>query len=249
MNTCLKPLADCQIQNGILTVPGLSSEGYSLLATELRKAIIDYKVPHWKIIGVHVKLGNGNQIEDFVTKCEGLNKSYAELLPVLKQVAAGKGGGEPAIIRARTGKSANCFYKKQGDISFIADMEDDITTKTMFYESFPSSHIDFIKDVDILHADYGTFQALMYKGTGCISFNDAMKIIDAYNTNDAICSSDMEKVTYCPMTAVYDLSQFVNVKLYKTGDNFLKLLYKTDIHESVLQDILTQFGEDIVGGV
>lgn len=246
----LKPLAKCELNDGILTVPGLKPVDYIRLAKELRDAIIDYKVPHWKIVAIHIKLGNSSQFEDFITKPEGIDKSYAELLPVFKKVVAAEGGGEPVIVKIKSGNDANCFYKKPGDMSFIADTEDIVNTYDghITYESFPSKSVEFLKDVDILEAENGTVQAIMYRGTGCIEFSDAMEIIESYNTNSAVCSAGVDKVTYCPMTAVYDLAQFVNVKLPSENDMCVKLLYKSKINEEVLHKILVQFGNDMIGG-
>ena len=246
----LKPLANCELKNGILTVPGLSSWGYYNLARELRKAIINYQVPHWKIVAIHIKLGDYSPFVDFVTKPNGVDKSYAELIPVLKKVAAARGGGEPAIVRNRTGESANCFYKVQGDMAFLSDTEEVINTYdgNLTYESFMSKPVKFLQAVDILNAKSGLVQAIMYRGTGVVEFSEAGDIVESYNTNDAVCNSGLQKVAYCPMTAVYDLSQFLTVKLPTQQDECVKFLYKGKVDEEVLQDILIQFGEEVQEG-
>lgn len=246
----LKPLEHCKLENGRLYVEGLSSLGYYNLAMELRKAIINYEVPHWKIIALHIKLGKFGQFVDFVSKPNGINRSYAELVPVLKGVAAANGGGEPLSIKAHLGQTANCFYKKPGDLSFICSTENEVTTRNgaIHYESFRGKEVQFLTDVDILKSESSILQCIMYRGTGVVDFKEASKIISVYDINDAVCRAANEgnqKLAYCPMTAIFDLSQFVLVKQPTMRDEHVQLYYKTDIDESVLQSIFQQYGSEI----
>ena len=86
----------------------------------------------------------------------------------------------------------------------------------------------------------------MYRGTGLVDFSDAQGIIaQSYRNNIHVASSGQPKRAYCPMSVVYDLSQFVTVKFAGEHDQAVKLLYKSDIDETVLESILKQFGREL----
>lgn len=247
LKSYLKPLANCSLKNGILTVPNLNTFEYVKLATELRNAIINYEIPHWKIVAIQVSLPNLSQLVDFVTKPKGVSKSYAELIPVLKKVVASRGGGQPAIVRNVQNIDADCFYKVNGDMAFISDTEGVVNTYdgNLTYESFPSKAVKFLCDVDIIETESSIVRAIMYRGSGLVDFNESQEIIQAYRNNVHVIASGMPKTAYCPMSVVYDLSQFVTVRIPTGKENQVKLLYKSKIDEELLEDILRQFGSEL----
>lgn len=243
----LKLLANCTLKNGILTVPNLHDFEYVQLASELRTAIINYEVPHWKIVGINVALPDVSQLVDFVTKPKGVSKSYAELIPVMKKVVAAKGGGVPSVVRDIEG-DVECFYKEPGDIAFISDTEGVVNTYDghLTYECYPSHPVKFLCKTDIIETESSIITAIMYRGTGLVDFSDAQGIIaQSYRNNIHVASSGQPKRAYCPMSVVYDLSQFVTVKFAGEHDQAVKLLYKSDIDETVLESILKQFGREL----
>ena len=243
----LKLLANCTLKNGILTVPNLHDFEYVQLASELRTAIIKYEVPHWKIVGINVALPDVSQLVDFVTKPKGVSKSYAELIPVMKKVVAAEGGGIPSAVRDIEG-DVECFYKEPGDIAFISDTEGVVNTYDghLTYECYPSHPVKFLCKTDIIETESSIVTAIMYRGTGLVDFSDAQGIIaQSYRNNIHVASSGQPKRAYCPMSVVYDLSQFVTVKFAGEHDQAVKLLYKSDIDETVLESILKQFGREL----
>ena len=243
----LKLLADCTLKNGILTVPNLHDFEYVQLASELRTAIINYEVPHWKIIGINVALPDVSQLVDFVTKPKGVSKSYAELIPVMKKVIAAEGGGVPSAVRDLT-LDAGCFYKKPGDIAFISDTEGIVNTYDghLTYECYPNHPVKFLSKTDIIETESSIVTAIMYRGTGLVDFSETQAIIaQSYRNNLHIVASGQPKRVYCPMSVVYDLSQFVTVKFAGEHDQSVKLLYKSAIDETVLESILKQFGREL----
>ena len=243
----LKLLANCTLKNGILTVPNLHDFEYVQLASELRTAIINYEVPHWKIVGINVALPDVSQLVDYVTKPKGVSKSYAELIPVMQKVVAAEGGGIPSAVRDIEG-DVECFYKEPGDIAFISDTEGVVNTYDghLTYECYPSHPVKFLCKTDIIETESSIVTAIMYRGTGLVDFSDAQGIIaQSYRNNIHVASSGQPKRAYCPMSVVYDLSQFVTVKFAGEHDQAVKLLYKSDIDETVLESILKQFGREL----
>lgn len=232
MESCLESLVNCELHDGRLTVPGFSSDRYRQLAQELRVAVINYSVPHWKIIAVYVKLKGLDQFVDFVTKPKNVSKSYAEMVPVLKRVAAARGAIQSPFVQ-----EFGVAYKEVGDLSFIWGSENVISTYngSLKYEG-SNGKIDFLHKVDIVETNSCIMHAIMYKGTGVVSFEEAQKIVQLLEWDQQV------NVVYCPMTAVYDLSQFFMVKP-AADDRGVLLRYKADIDEAVLQDIFRQFGE------
>lgn len=238
----LSTLANCRIEKGELTVRGLTSEEYAQLAQELRTAVVDYAIPHWKIVAIYIKLKGLDQFVDFVTKPRDVSKSYAEMIPILKEVVAVEGGGfAPGIP-----KEIKVFYKSVGDLSFIWGNENSINTYNggILY-SGTKDVVKFLKDVDIIETQSCSLFAIMYKGTGVVDFDKAQHIIKHFSDAFEGILDTNNTIAYCPMTAVYDLSQFFTIKRPSTSDTAIRLLYKSEIDETVLQEILRAYGTSL----
>lgn len=117
--------------------------------------------------------------------------------------------------------TSNCWYTKY---SLVEDLQ------------FPRVLVPN-KFISELHEEgMGNACTFMFikRGTGRLSFTDTQKFF----------RRDIEKVMPCD--TIYDLSTFFTCRTPNSGDTFLSLVYLEEIDEVVLQNILNNYGRDLV---
>lgn len=219
-------LSNCEIKNGVLYVPDLNTEQIILLNNELRIALLENKIPHYRVVGVNIHV-SGYVIDiDYITKPSGVSKSYTEILCAFNDLVFSKGGGEPDI---------NAGSLEGDSLGFIRAIEKEITSsnKSLYYsgEGISSIAEALVEDIDIIKFSTSGKQLklVIKRDIGIIDFTDKW----------TMCKHD-----YKPVRAVYDLNNIFCVMLPKQGDKEIHLVYKKKINEKVLERILQDFGKD-----
>lgn len=245
---CLKQLEGCEVINGNLIIPSVTSEReLKQISDALRCIILGNKLPHWKIIGVYIQSGDSRQVPDFVTKGIGVGRSYAELLPVLRDVVVQKGGGIPYEL----GKAQSEYEQVNGEqVSHVISTRDDVATdnNSLVYECSGEESVKcLIQNVNIVNFDKGSakLRLLLYKGTGTVSFEEASAVIRSFKVNASELVNPENLPGYVPFSQVYDLTTSILVKVFMPGDGNIKLFYKKKIDERVLQSILQEFAREL----
>lgn len=245
----IKALENCSVENGVLRVPSINKENLGTMQKFLRESLINYEIPHWKVIGISVTLANSRVIPDFITKPKGIDKSYAEILTPLQQVVLKEGGGNPISAGLHEFKWS---HSKHGETGFIISQGKHVKSNSdsLIYCGESGKTIQTLKsDVDIMKFDSAssTAEMLILKSTGIKNLNITAKIISDFGHAISKLNENTSKGVYTrfvPISQVYDLSKFVNIGIYNNSDNFIKLNYKCEINEKILESILRNWANE-----
>lgn len=248
MDSILKDLKRCELNNGKLTVPNISEEGLIRLSNELRRMLLSYKIPHYKVIGANIVVKSGRQLVDFVTKTRGINKSYAELISVLRDFIISEVAGRPSALMWSDADTLINFLSKR-EFAFVTSDGNNVNTEngSLIFECSAGKQIrNLIKNVELIkfQGDSSRIDILFYRGTGILDFPEATSIITRMQGRISN-MTEKQPPQYVPLSQAYDLTQIFTVKLLRPGDTNIQLCYKRNINEEILKQILVGWAEDI----
>lgn len=221
-------LSNCKLKNGVLSVLGLNTEQVNLLNEELRVALLENMIPHYRVVGVNIYVSGCVADIDYITKSSEVSKSYTELLRVFNELIFAEGGGEPDI-KFRSDELSN--------LGFIRAIEKEITSSnnSLYYSGKGICNIAeaLVKDVNIIKF---------------LTAGRELKLVIRRNIGmfDFIDKWTMCEHEYKPVRAVYDLNNIFCIMLPKKGDKNIYFMYKKKINEKVLEKILQDFGKDFI---
>ena len=187
-------LATCKVSNGEIHFEmNLSNDDLKDVYENLRVAIQDGQLPHYKVIGISYT-ASGSTAEDYVSKLRGANRSYIETYVQLQQVIFGEVKGE-------------CTYAKTLPIWRLVSNDKDIrsdNSSLLWAGSAESVRDSLICDVPILKTKNTGYilSLLVTMGTGFEDldcqhffrqiflgyFSDIVQAFDTLRTN--VCGDD-----------------------------------------------------------
>lgn len=225
-------LATCVVKNGeIVFNSDITDDGLNTIYEELRVAIQDGKLPHYKVIGISYTAA-GTVAEDYVSKLRGANRSYIETYVQLQHVILGSVKGE-------------CSYIKTTPVWKLISNQRDIYSdnEALLWAGTGESVTDsLIRNIPILKtsSESNILALLITSGTGFIDFDSYAGVIAQYNKDNT--------VQFAPVAQYFNLSPYLVIRRYHKGDGVLRFTYKVDINEAVLTELLNEYGINYMGG-
>ena len=220
-------LSKCTIKNGELRSPGIETcDDIVRIGDVLRKAIQLGEVPLCKVIGAKIESGAGAAIEDYISKRSGINRSYAELYTVFDEVIFEKIDG-----LVPTGMED----KLQGRWGYVKTFGSEVTAqKGMFYvgKGMDCKPKCLIRDTEIIKHTAGGVSLTMIVAE------------DIREKDFAYMSALLRGTDFVPMGQYFNLTQYLAIRHYLTGDDCIKIMYKRDIDEGVLTSIIRNFANN-----
>lgn len=223
----------CKIINGeLILTRSLSEDRIQMLSQKLYNALVNYEVPHWRVIGCSVR-DNGRTVESVLNKIGGINMSYIELMNALSKIVLSERHGnfyapdfdnvQSVVFNAQTNNGLDFAHV------MICDQRGKVTTSNgvRFYgeTATPVKCLALNEDIcDVVGKNVEIFAYLAF-GKGIVDFSDNNRIFKK-------CSSIV------PCRTVYDLTDTVMVRPYRLGDKNVKFTYFKDVDENVLAEIL-----------
>ena len=220
-DNCTFALSQCTIKDGNLYFPvTLTPEEIKSAGDTLRWEMQVGCIRHTKVIGMQICAGS-TIVSNYIKKSRNHSKSYAELAVVCQSLVFEELAGEPfkdfASKADPTGLGFVCSIDKHVDTDF------GLQYAGLGSEKLPRS---LIKHVDIM--DF-------------IKDGDNVRFVlkTGNNISDEITNgAHLGGTGFLPVCSYYDLTEFMAVKRYQEGDTCVKLMYKRDIDEGVLQSII-----------
>lgn len=215
--------------NGELSVPTIRNHSELVqLADELSNDVLEGVIPHCKVIGARITVGNHQHLSDFVSKPATVNKSYAELLNVFDDLVWEDIDGIPPV------ELSNCRLP----VGFLIGIDQDIKSDngSLLYEGRGTSIMPkcMNKGVDIiqLYKNDSNLRLIVARGSGTHDFSDVNYML--------------YKSGYVPYRQVYNLSTTFTVRMVEPNDSNIKFCYKQDIDERVLHNILLEYAKEVL---
>ena len=212
-------LVDATLQNGVLRVAGLITSEIKQLNVELRNDLLKYNIPHRKVLGIHIKALNGCWMSDFVSKVQGIEKSYVEMFVSLNDFIMNE-------------------YRRMDKKEIILSTNHKVeTTNGSLIQISTREVVDsLIRNVPIINFEKmgSTLYLLTYHAKGMLDFSASSRILRG--------------TEYKPLRVVYDLNSVFTVKQYQEGDDAIFFMYKREINEFVLLNILRCYAMEICEG-
>lgn len=271
MNECF---SGCTVQNGIVHFQRtLNKDELFSVYSQFTSDLLNGEIPHWKVIGfyhgwddVHQHslfrcndiygmslIELGEKLGDLIpTKNGGINPVkgcfYGEDEEVQNNKEFDEGFGRSASMRAGT-KRANalklhtskigsmmCDYEGPPDANPIPYLGSDTVWYTQFSyvedAEYPTMLVPDVKVCNLKREGMGVPTIIMFimRGTGKLDYAESQKYFDDSYDN------------IMPCKVVYNLSKYFTCA-YPTG-NELRLIYKRNINENALTEILRDYGKD-----
>lgn len=226
-------LSSCVIENGNLTVS--NDVDIKELGDVLRREIQIGNVPHNKVIASKIYLSNGKGADmSVISKPIGVSKSYVELQNIYQDlVFLDYGGRKPDDVE---------FYSSAvtQDLGYLYTESTTVNTEndSIKYVSEPYQKVKFlIKDVDVIKFTdvMSELRLITTLGTGVQDF-----------ALGSVASGIKEKSGYVPVLQYFNLTMFLAVCRYMEGDTTIRFIYKRDINEDVLQEIIRRYGQKLL---
>lgn len=228
-----RALAESSLENGTLRVEGLMKNEIKQLNEELRNALLNCEIPHYKVVGVNVVTGGNTSSIDYITKLEGVSKSYTELFVTFDDlIYSGKYSKEENNNKLSDEINIpGTWYSLMAISNKVTSSNDTIFHTGMGMSSVANA---LLKNVDIIDFNRSgcAIHLIVKHGTGILDFEES--------------SNFLKNSDYKPVRAVYDLNGIFSIKLYEESDKGIYLKYKRDINESVLLQILQEFGRSYI---
>lgn len=247
MSVCnIGALKDCVLKDEVITVPGLTdSLEYMRLGDMLRKDILSLEVPHWKVVGVKITVGDRRVLSNYIDKQQGVSKSYAELLASLRFLILADRGGFPHTFTMRKAElgGKKCIMES----SFIVGNGKLVTSNSgMFYDcAFGHKPESLIPNVEIVRfaRDDSRIELLLHRGTKTFTFREAGAKVKEINQEISMKKED--NLFYAPIEQDYDLTEVFSIKRFELGDKGIYLRYKSKLNENVLQQIIRDYAREM----
>lgn len=224
----VRALMNCTVKDSELILQAdLGIESIIRIGDDLRRAIQDGEIPHVKVVASTISTGDGIAVQDFVSKSSNVSKSYAELSVVYKDLVFAELGGDTSKVELDRGAEGTI-----DEYGLVSSNGTEVTASndTLFYCGETSRKVrPLIKDVDIIkfRSPGAALSMLVTEGVGIREFTRTGGKIAG-----AVC---------VPVRQYFNLSPFLAVRRYLDGDKTVKLMYKRDIDESVLQSIIRNY--------
>ena len=206
----------------------LTKNDYYKLAERIRHDLLSYNIPHTRIIGVNV-VSNGVTDAQYISKLSGTDTSYAELLVSLSKLIYSaidvQGEFQERNVLASISKSVTT---EVGCIRLLSDKDKPLKALV--------NNLTFMNWVSKNESNTFVRFVALYS-TGLVDFHQATEYIYGVKGGE-----------YMPLRAVYDLIKIFTVHKFEELEQpeYVKLHYKCDIDESVLEDILFHYLSRIV---
>lgn len=233
-------LSISEVRESALWVPGASGQEMFELYRVLSDAVMDSKIPHYKVVGIRVT-GKYGMPENVVAKVEGANKSYAELIRDVRDLIFVKGGGHCIVGGEELPVSLT------SNLSFMAARGHVTSSNGSIYyvgEGMKATAMGLVEDVEVI--DVGLDCEILFvlrKGVGMCDFNESERIL----TRE--CSKEVNAISYIPVRAVYELSNLFAVRMYEESNrDCLQLLYKRKVNEEELTELIHGYAMSMSGG-
>lgn len=212
-------LGNLKINNGILRIPGMSAEDINNVRDILRRGLLEYEIPHTKIIGVDVKTTRGVTTKDMATPTV-LGMSYMAMSTIFNDLVF-----EPV----GTNHLVNFTGIVNTNGSGIKMSIDQLRTKSL------------LKNKVIIDANNCLcIMAVARNGSGVLDFNEAnASLVEA--KRQLYFKEEGKSVLYKPLRVSYDLSKYFNIRPFSGGGDFIELVYSYDLNEDVLENILRNY--------
>lgn len=257
---CIEALANCTVNNGVLKLPTvLSDDEYQEFRFNLRKSLLDGKIPFYKPIAVKVcstKLQRVTNID------KDLDESYLGMIPQLIEAIimpeepvetvvgdwnmiddkANRMFNTSRVIKSHSIPPSYLLYSKTfnsgpqyvSDFRYMVDKEKygkNISNEPLKPLLKDSSPIVTISDNDIKSI---TLEMVFAQAAEEVTYMDIEKTIG--NT----------KFMYLPVAQTYDLDSYLLISIMSQSNSEIAIGYKREIDESVLQAIFRNFGKRLL---
>lgn len=257
---CIEALANCTVSNGVLRLPTvLSDDEYQEFRFNLRKSLLDGKIPFYKPIAVKVcstKLQRVTNID------KDLDESYLGMIPQLIEAIimpeepvetvvgdwnmiddkANRMFNTSRVIKSHSIPPSYLLYSKTfnsgpqyvNDFRYMVDKEKygkNISNEPLKPLLKDSSPIVTISDNDIKSI---TLEMVFAQAAEEVTYMDIEKTIG--NT----------KFMYLPVAQTYDLDSYLLISIMSQSNSEIAIGYKREIDESVLQAIFRNFGKRLL---
>lgn len=257
---CIEALANCTVNNSVLRLPTvLSDDEYQEFRFNLRKSLLDGKIPFYKPIAVKVcstKLQRVTNID------KDLDESYLGMIPQLIEAIimpeepvetvvgdwnmiddkANRMFNTSRVIKSHSIPPAYLLYSKTfnsgpqyvSDFRYMVDKEKygkNISNESLKPLLKDSSPIVTISDNDIKSI---TLEMVFAEAAEEVTYMDIEKTIG--NT----------KFMYLPVAQTYDLDSYLLISIMSQSNSEIAIGYKREIDESVLQAIFRNFGKRLL---
>ena len=257
---CIEALANCTVSNGVLRLPTvLSDDEYQEFRFNLRKSLLDGKIPFYKPIAVKVcstKLQRVTNID------KDLDESYLGMIPQLIEAIimpeepvetvvgdwnmiddkANRMFNTSRVIKSHSIPPSYLLYSKTfnsgpqyvSDFRYMVDKEKygkNISNEPLKPLLKDSSPIVTISDNDIKSI---TLEMVFAQAAEEVTYMDIEKTIG--NT----------KFMYLPVAQTYDLDSYLLISIMSQSNSEIAIGYKREIDESVLQAIFRNFGKRLL---
>lgn len=257
---CIEALANCTVSNGVLRLPTvLSDDEYQEFRFNLRKSLLDGKIPFYKPIAVKVcstKLQRVTNID------KDLDESYLGMIPQLIEAIimpeepvetvvgdwnmiddkANRMFNTSRVIKSHSIPPSYLLYSKTfnsgpqyvSDFRYMVDKEKygkNISNEPLKPLLKDSSPIVTISDNDIKSI---TLEMVFAQAAEEVTYMDIEKTIG--NT----------KFMYLPVSQTYDLDSYLLISIMSQSNSEIAIGYKREIDESVLQAIFRNFGKRLL---
>ena len=216
-------LADCKIENGFIEVNGMDAIEFG---NTLRKDLKDMLIPHFRPIGVTVTNAlNANK--DYISKINGINMSYVELLIAFKNVVPISAGG---VLPPNLDSDKRIFGSCCSNAREVYTGDKSIIFSKSGQDKIPHFLIEEIPIVKHATDDF-TLHFIFMRHQGFIDFDESQRYLRGTG--------------YKPLRAVYDLNDYVSVG-YNVKGNKVPIFFKRKINVEGLETILRAYGEDLL---
>lgn len=201
------------IQDRILYMPGLSKQEVKEVNRKLREDLLNYNIYHSKIVGVVVRESVGSVRKNaHMLMPTGCGLSYIQICAKLKDF----------ILPYNTTNGVILMGKVNTDGTGITEVNSDSNLPTL------------VKNEELL--DLTNVDLVMAKvkgGTGLYDFKNSQWYLRKTANNQ-------KGIVYRPMRVEYDLTDYFMIKPFSAIENTIEFLYKKDINEEVLWNLLKQ---------
>ena len=223
---------DITLEGGKLRIPGLSKDEMKKLYLDLRIALLDSHIGHFRQVAFKVEGAVSSSVLSNISKIQGIGLSFSEMAFRLGNIiVAEKRGVMPEQLQ-----SAASLSRLNSDCSFMTLMGTTIGAQeegTMFYcgEGLSSTPQLLLNDTVVfkkLKNSLAITVVLMY-GHDFRDFQDNQRLV--YNTG------------FKPIRTYYSLYEYFTIKEY-LGEDCIQFNYNADINESVLLEILKRYFEE-----
>lgn len=230
-----------EVHNGVLELPGLSSDEMMQCYKKLSYDIMQREIPHFRVIGVKFgnTVGSGDRITD---KAMGLDKSYVEVFSSLQKLVYAEGGGIKRI--PDNNKEVEALLNTESDkFAFLGSMSSNVESSndSIVYLGCGDSAVAkaMVTNIPVVRTTgTSSINIIAMKSTGLIDFSDATRLLKSV--------IGKEWKNYIPVRAVYDLNRFIILRPYAKEDgNNLHFAYKYKCDESVLTKILQDYAQEV----